>query len=246
MTANVTVTDQATGVISVPASALRGANGSYRVLVMGADGVPVSRDVTVGLVTSQAAEIKSGLKAGEASWSAPPPRPSSRPPATRGSRALAGASSAGRSMAAGSGSRAVNAAPIVQLQGVHRVYHTGRVEVRALDGLDMTIERGEFVAIVGPSGSGKSTLMNIIGCLDRPSAGSYLLDGHDVAELDDDDLAALRSRTIGFVFQSYNLLPRTSALENVATPLALPGRPAQASARRGRARRWSGLAWATG
>ena len=114
-------------------------------------------------------------------------------------------------------------APLVQLQGVHRVYHTGRVDVRALDGLDLDVERGEFLSVVGPSGSGKSTLMNVIGCLDRPTAGRYLLDGTDVGQLDDDGLAALRSRAIGFVFQSYNLLPRTTALENVATPLAYQG-----------------------
>ena len=113
--------------------------------------------------------------------------------------------------------------PVISLQDVHRVYHTGRVDVRALDGLDLTIEPGEFLAVVGPSGSGKSTLMNIVGCLDRPTGGRYLLDGLDVAELDDDGLAALRSRSIGFVFQSYNLLPRTTALENVATPLAYQG-----------------------
>jgi putative ABC transport system ATP-binding protein len=113
--------------------------------------------------------------------------------------------------------------PVIALQDVHRVYHTGRVDVRALDGLDLTIQHGEFLAVVGPSGSGKSTLMNIVGCLDRPTDGRYLLDGLDVAELDDDGLAALRSRSIGFVFQSYNLLPRTTALENVATPLAYQG-----------------------
>ena len=113
--------------------------------------------------------------------------------------------------------------PVISLQDVHRVYHLGRVDVRALDGVDLTIEHGEFLAVVGPSGSGKSTLMNIVGCLDRPTDGRYLLDGLDVAELDDDGLAALRSRSIGFVFQSYNLLPRTTALENVATPLAYQG-----------------------
>jgi putative ABC transport system ATP-binding protein len=113
--------------------------------------------------------------------------------------------------------------PVISLQNIHRVYHTGRVDVRALDGLDLTVEPGEFLAVVGPSGSGKSTLMNIVGCLDRPTEGHYLLDGTDIDELDDDGLAALRSRQIGFVFQSYNLLPRTTALDNVATPLAYQG-----------------------
>jgi putative ABC transport system ATP-binding protein len=109
------------------------------------------------------------------------------------------------------------------MHGVSRVYETGRLQVTALRGVDLQINSGEFVAVVGPSGSGKSTLMNIIGCLDRATAGQYLLAGTSVDELDDNQLAALRSRTIGFVFQSFNLLPRTSALENVATPLLYQG-----------------------
>jgi putative ABC transport system ATP-binding protein len=108
---------------------------------------------------------------------------------------------------------------LVEMRGVSRVYQTGHVEVAALRGVDLDVKKGEFVAIVGPSGSGKSTLMNIVGCLDRPTAGTYRLAESSVAEMDDDELARLRSRTIGFVFQSFNLLPRTSALENVATPL---------------------------
>jgi len=113
--------------------------------------------------------------------------------------------------------------PLITLDRISRIYQTGRFEVRALDGLDLTVERGEFLAIVGPSGSGKSTLMNIVGCLDRPTAGRYVLDGTAVEELDDDGLADVRSRSIGFVFQSYNLLPRTSALDNVAMALAYQG-----------------------
>ncbi len=104
-----------------------------------------------------------------------------------------------------------------------RVYDTGRVVVPALVEVDLTVPRGDFLAILGPSGSGKSTMMHVLGCLDRPTAGRYVLDGTPVDELDDDALAALRSRSIGFVFQSYNLLPRTSALENVAAPLAYQG-----------------------
>ncbi|HET9756828.1 MAG TPA: ABC transporter ATP-binding protein [Candidatus Limnocylindrales bacterium] len=113
--------------------------------------------------------------------------------------------------------------PLIALDRVSRVYRMGPVEVPALDDVSLRIHAGEFVAIVGPSGSGKSTMMNILGCLDRPTHGSYHLAGAPVAELDDDSLARLRSRTIGFVFQSYNLLPRTSALENVATPLLYQG-----------------------
>jgi len=113
--------------------------------------------------------------------------------------------------------------PIIELQGVSRVYETGRVVVSALTEVDLRIGRGEFLAIIGPSGSGKSTMMNILGCLDRPTSGRYTLDGRSIDELDDDGLAALRSRSIGFVFQSYNLLPRTSALDNVAAPLAYQG-----------------------
>jgi putative ABC transport system ATP-binding protein len=117
----------------------------------------------------------------------------------------------------------MSAEPLVQLDGVSRVYDTGRVQVAALQDVDVSIDPGEFVAIVGPSGSGKSTLVHIVGCLDRPTSGSYRIAGTAVAELNDDELARLRSRTIGFVFQSYNLLPRTSALENVAAPLLYQG-----------------------
>ncbi|MFI5199820.1 MAG: ABC transporter ATP-binding protein [Candidatus Limnocylindrales bacterium] len=112
---------------------------------------------------------------------------------------------------------------LIDLQGVSRIYDLGHVQVAALQGVDLAVEQGEFLAIVGPSGSGKSTMMNILGCLDRPTAGTYSLAGTPIADLDDDGLARLRSRTIGFVFQSYNLLPRTSALENVATPLLYQG-----------------------
>ena len=111
------------------------------------------------------------------------------------------------------------AEPIIRLDRVSRTYEMGRVAVHALRDVSLEVGPGEFVAIVGPSGSGKSTMMNILGCLDRPTAGRYVLAGTPVAELDDDALARLRSRSIGFVFQSYNLLPRTSALDNVATPL---------------------------
>ena len=113
--------------------------------------------------------------------------------------------------------------PLIELQRVSRIYQMGHLDVPALDDVSLSIDQGEFVAIAGPSGSGKSTMMNILGCLDRPTMGRYRLAGTPVAELDDDALAKLRSRTIGFVFQSYNLLPRTSAIDNVATPLLYQG-----------------------
>lgn len=109
--------------------------------------------------------------------------------------------------------------PVVQLEEFHRVYHTGEVEVHAVRGVTMEILPGEFVAIMGSSGSGKSTLMNTVGCLDRPTRGSYRLNGVDISRLSKDELAALRNRNIGFVFQGFNLLSRTSALENVELPL---------------------------
>ena len=112
---------------------------------------------------------------------------------------------------------------MIQLEGITKAYQMGRVEVPVLHGLDLVINDGEMVAIMGPSGSGKSTLMNILGCLDIPTSGRYLLDGTDVSRLSNNQLAQVRSRAIGFVFQSFNLIPRTTAARNVELPLIYAG-----------------------
>ena len=109
--------------------------------------------------------------------------------------------------------------PIIKLEEIHKVYHTGEVDVHAVRGVTLEVNAGEFVAVMGASGSGKSTLMNILGCLDRPSEGRYALDGIDVSKLGRDELADIRNRKIGFIFQGFNLLSRTSALENVELPM---------------------------
>ncbi len=124
--------------------------------------------------------------------------------------------------------------PLIEARKIQKVYSLGDVEVRALDGISTTIEKGEFVAIMGQSGSGKSTFMNILGCLDTPTGGHYLLDGVDTAGLSRDDLAEIRNKKLGFVFQGFNLLSRTSAIENVELPLLYDGSPARE--RHGRAR----------
>jgi putative ABC transport system ATP-binding protein len=139
--------------------------------------------------------------------------PRTRPLISRASREQAGAAHR----------RARPPGPVIELHDASKTYELGAISVRALRDVSLQIDEGDFVAIMGSSGSGKSTLMNILGCLDVPSSGRYLLDGIDAAQMDDDDLADLRNRKIGFVFQSFNLVPRTSALANVELPLAYAG-----------------------
>jgi putative ABC transport system ATP-binding protein len=136
---------------------------------------------------------------------------------------------------------------VIRLEGIAKRYQMGDQTVHALEGIDLRIERNELVAFIGASGSGKSTMMNIVGCLDSPSAGQYWLNGREVATMSGDELARVRNREIGFIFQSFHLLPRASALDNVARPLIYRGVPprertamaAQACASRSRARWWA-------
>jgi putative ABC transport system ATP-binding protein len=119
--------------------------------------------------------------------------------------------------------RATGTEPVIKFDHIHKIYRMGDIEVHALRGVSLAIQQGEFVAVMGVSGSGKSTMMNIIGCLDQPTRGTYILDGHDVSKLSKDDRADIRNRKIGFVFQGFNLLSRTSAIENVELPMLYSG-----------------------
>jgi len=114
---------------------------------------------------------------------------------------------------------------LIEITGLKKFYTVGTQTIKALQGVSLTIHKGEYVAIMGPSGSGKSTLMNLIGALDTPTHGTYILNGSDVSHMEDDELAGIRNREIGFVFQTFNLLPRNTALENVVLPLIYAGMP---------------------
>jgi putative ABC transport system ATP-binding protein len=127
---------------------------------------------------------------------------------------------------------AANARPIIRLENVHKTYDLGEIQVQALRGISLETRPGEFVAVMGPSGSGKSTVMNILGCLDRPTRGRYFLDGVDVSQMSKTELARIRNRKLGFVFQQFNLLARTSAVENVELPTIYAGIPPQERAKR--------------
>jgi putative ABC transport system ATP-binding protein len=116
-------------------------------------------------------------------------------------------------------------APVIEIKDVKKIYQMGEIQVNALNGVSLTVQAGEMVAITGPSGSGKSTLMNIIGCLDTPTSGTYILDGVDVSQMSDDEQAHIRNKKIGFVFQTFNLLPRTPALDQVELPMVYAGTP---------------------
>lgn len=134
----------------------------------------------------------------------------------------------------GSGMKQDTGNPVIRIRSMRKVYNLGRTQVIALDGIDLDVHKNEYIAIMGPSGSGKSTLMNILGCLDTPSSGEYFLADEPVDEMDDDALALIRNREIGFIFQSFNLLPRTTILRNVELPLVYSGISREERVRRAR------------
>ena len=241
MSADVTiVVAQAADAVAVPATALSGTSGAYTVRVLGTDGTVETRSVGVGLITSDLVQVTSGLASGETVVTG-----TSADQATTASssgthqrrlrrrrRPVGRRRHARRRAASGRRGEQLEMTPIIDLRDVTRTYDLGSVEVHALAGASLDVREGEYVAMVGPSGSGKSTLMNIIGCLDMPTTGSYRLEGRS-GRSRDDDLAVVRSRRIGFVFQTFNLLART-AVEKSLSPSFTRGDRREARRRRSR------------
>ena len=187
----------------------------------------MATQVTLGIAGASTTEVLTGLTAGQ-KVVLPTAKTTGTTTTTGagGGRGFGGGGGGGGGLITGGG-QVDNRRPLISLNAVTKVYRMGEIEVKALRGIDLQIVEGEFIAIMGASGSGKSTLMNLIGCLDTPSEGTYLLEDVDVAELDDDSLAMIRNLRIGFVFQSFNLIPRSTALHNVEMPLIYAGDSAQ-------------------
>ena len=212
MTARVDITtSQKDDALVVPIAALKTNDSGSYVIRVDANGQTEQVPVTTGIYSDEYVEILSGLTQGDRF-----PSPI-RPPANLRHRTTTGA----RDRRPCKGSIAMK--HVIELKDIKKIYHIGGEDFAALAGITLNIEEGEFAALMGPSGSGKSTLMNILGCLDRPTSGSYKLGGKEVAHLSDDELAVVRNQHIGFVFQNFNLLSRISALDNVALPLVYAG-----------------------
>ncbi len=205
--------------LQVPAAAVTTTNGVSTVTVND-NGSKQTQTVTTGLTSGNMVEITSGLQAGDQVVIS---FPSFQFGGNRGTTAGGSGSTARTGTGTRGGEGGQNSSAVIELVGVTKTYRSGSLEVEALHGIDMRVDEGEFVAIVGPSGSGKSTLMHIVGCLDVPSTGQLLLAGQDVADFDEDRLADVRNRYIGFVFQQFNLLPYMTAVRNVELPLVYAG-----------------------
>ena len=235
MTADVSVVNQtANNVLELPSSAITttGTTSTVELLV---DGKTTVTPVTVGLVGNSTSQIVSGLKLGDVVVE-PTVTIAAATASTTGAGGFGGFGGGGGGFGGGGRRSGVRprwmsvpreadrrAHPVILLRRVMKTYQMGDIEVTALRGVSLTVERGDFVAIMGASGSGKSTMMNILGCLDVPSRGQFFLDGIDVRTLDEASLSHIRNRKIGFVFQSFNLIPRTTARANVELPLLYAG-----------------------